>query len=77
MIQFSYEELIRPYLCQATNWRLKFAILPQRCAISGDRIWLEDAYRGTRTITGPGTPVIEHYWVKFDEFIIWNLKGRV
>jgi hypothetical protein len=76
MIQFSYEEFIRPYVSQATQWRLKFSMWPRRCSISGKRIWLEDAYRGIRTITGPGTPVIEHYWVRCDEFIIWNLKGR-
>jgi hypothetical protein len=76
MIQFTYEELIRPYLLQVTNWQLKFAIVPHRCSISGERIWLEDAYRGTRTITEARTPIIEHYWIKFDEFIIWNLKGR-
>jgi len=77
MIQFSYEELIRPYLNRATDWKLKFSIVPQRCSISGKRIWLERAYRGTRTITGPGTPVIEHFWVRSEEFIIWNLKGRI
>lgn len=76
MIDLSYEEFIRPYLVKATNWNLKFSIMPHRCAISGKRIWLENAYKGTRTITGPGTPIIEHYWVRYDEFVIWNLKGR-
>jgi len=68
--------LIRPYLNQATEWKSKFSIVPRRCSISGKRIWLESAYCGTRTITGPGIPIIEHYWVRCDEFIIWNLKGR-
>jgi hypothetical protein len=76
MIQFSYEELIRPYLCQAKNWQLKFAIVPHRCSISGKRIWLEDAYRGTRSVRHGDHLMLEHFWVKFDEFIIWNLKGR-
>jgi hypothetical protein len=75
MIQFSYEQLLEPYLKKASDWQLKFAVVPQRCAVSGQRIWLEHAYRGTRVITGPGTPVIEHYWINRNEFVIWRLKN--
>jgi hypothetical protein len=75
MIQLSYEELLKPYLERTQDWQLKFAVVPQRCAISGQRIWLKNAYRGTRTITGPGTPITQHHWIKANEFIVWKLKG--
>ena len=75
MIQFSYEQILEPYLKQAKDWHLKFALVPRQCAVSGQRIWLEPAYRGTRVITGPGTPVVEHYWINRIEFMIWRLKN--
>ena len=75
MIQLSYEELLKPYLEQAQYWQLKFAVVPHRCAISGQRIWLEYAYRGTRIITGPGDSIVEHFWIGRNEFMIWKLKG--
>jgi hypothetical protein len=75
MIQFSCEQLLKPYLKQAHHWQLKFAVIPHRCAVSGHRIWLEHAYCGTRVITGPGTPVVERYWLTPAEFVIWRLKN--
>jgi hypothetical protein len=75
MIQFSYEQLLEPYVKQAQHWQLKFAIMPHRCAVSGQQIWMEYAYRGTRTIIGPGTPVVEHFWINRSEFVIWRLKN--
>jgi hypothetical protein len=50
-------------------------VVPHRCAISGQRIWLEYAYRGTRIITGPGDSIVEHFWIGRNEFMIWKLKG--
>ena len=75
MMQFSYEQFLEPYLKLAQHWQLKFALMPHRCAVSGQRIWLEPAYRGARTITGPGTPVVEHFWINRIEFMIWRLKN--
>ena len=51
----------------------KFAWLPQRCDISGNRIWLKYGYRLTRIITGPGDPVFEHRWHDKNTHIIWKL----
>jgi hypothetical protein len=72
----TYQDLIEIFVERAVDWQLKFALWPQHCVRSNRLIWLRRAYRGTRVITGPGTPVIEHYWIDRDEFIIWNLKGK-
>jgi hypothetical protein len=52
----------------------KFAWLPERCYLTGKRIWLKKGYRITRMYTGPGTPVFEHRWHDKNEHIIWKLK---
>ena len=75
MIQFTYEEFLKPYLEQAQHWQLKFALVPRRCAVSGQIIWLEHAYRGTRVVAGPGTAVVEYFWINRSEFVIWRLKN--
>jgi hypothetical protein len=75
MMQFSYEQLLEPYIKRVQDWQLKFAVVPHRCAVSGQRIWLELAYRGTRIVTGPGTPIVEHFWINRNEFVIWRLKN--
>jgi hypothetical protein len=75
MIQFSYEQLLEPYLKQAGSWQLKFAVVPHRCAVSGQRIWLEHAYRGTRTIRSGDQFMTEHFWINRSEFVIWRLKN--
>ena len=43
------------YLQSRSVWEYKFIIWPRQCEISKKTIWLEFAYKGTRTITGPGT----------------------
>lgn len=58
-------------------WYLKFAWWPQRSEISKKRIWLKKAYRGTRLITGPGEPVIEHRWLTKEEYIFGKIKGTL
>jgi len=75
MMQFSYEQLMEPYIKRVQDWQLKFAVVPHRCAVSGQQIWLESAYRGTRIVTGPGTPIVEHFWINRSEFVIWRLKN--
>ena len=52
----------------------KFVWLPQRCDLSGKRIWLKKGYRLTRLITGPGDTIFEHRWHDKNEHIIWKLK---
>jgi hypothetical protein len=75
MIQFSYEQFLEPYLKQAGDWRLKFAVVPHRCAVSGRRIWMEYAYRGTRTYGPRDHQTAEHFWISSIEFMIWRLKN--
>lgn len=72
----SYPELIDYWLKRIDNWQLRYSIIPRRCSLSQRTICMEYAYKGTRVITGPGTPVIEDFWIAKDEFIIWKLKGN-
>jgi hypothetical protein len=58
-------------------WYLKFAWLPRRCCISGERIWLKKAYKGTAMWTGPGEPVFQHEWVTKEEYLFARLKGQL
>jgi len=53
----------------------KFAVLPERCALTGKRIWLERGYKFTKMITGPGDPVYLYRWHNKHEHLIWQLKG--
>jgi hypothetical protein len=57
------------------QWRLCRVIWPQRCEITGRRLWPgTQAYRGIATWTGPGTPVIEYKWHARQEHLMWQLK---
>lgn len=56
-------------------WHYSFAWLPQRCIISGERIWLKFAYQGSAIWTGPGTSVIEKHWHSPIEHIMWEIKN--
>jgi len=58
------------------DWKLKLCWWPKRCYLTGKKLWSCYAYHGERWITGPGEPVVEHYWIDKTEFLIWNLKGR-
>ena len=53
---------------------LKFAWLPKICNLTGKQIWFEKAYRLTRMITGPGTPIFEYRWHDKNTHIMWLLK---
>jgi hypothetical protein len=55
-------------------WRLRFLWRPRRSAITGQRLWLCQAYEGTRMITGPGDPVFLFRYHEKLEHIIWQLK---
>ena len=57
------------------RWDLKWVLWPQRCNITGQRLWPGTlAYRGEAMWTGPGEPVIEHKWHERHEHLIWQLK---
>jgi len=56
--------------------KYSFALLPKRCDLSGKRIWLENGYKFTKMITGPGDPVYLYRWHNKHEHLIWKLKGN-
>ena len=53
---------------------LKFALLPQRCAISGKLIWLKNGYFYIRSAQWHGVPLTDCRWHDVTEHIIWQLK---
>ena len=57
------------------QWRLRRVVWPRRCEITGRRLWPgTQAYLGTATWTGPGTPVHEYKWHARQEHLMWQLK---
>ena len=61
-------------LNRAKRWELKLCWLPKKCYLTGKPLWGKLAYHGERWITGPGSPVVQHYWIDKHEFLIWQLK---
>lgn len=61
---------------RCVGWELTVAWLPKRCDLTGRRIWLKEAWRGTGVLTGPGESIIEHRWHDKDEHLIFLLKGK-
>jgi len=61
-------------LSRASEWKLELCWTPQTCFLTGQQLWFRYAFHGTRLITGPGDPVVDHYWINRNEFIMWNLK---
>ena len=59
---------------RAQTWDIKLCLWPRKCFLTGKRLWMKYAYKGTRIITGPGDPVVYEYWVERSEFIFWNLR---
>ena len=54
--------------------KLKFALFPHTCALSGRRIWLEKAYRTYERYYGyTGEGVTYIHWVDQKEYIKWKL----
>jgi len=66
-----------PFKNKCIGTEYKFTWLPQRCYITGNRLWLKKAYRQTAFWTGPGEPVFEYRWYEKDEFLIAKIKGIV
>ena len=61
-------------LDRAKFWTLRLCWLPKKCFLTQKSLWGKWAYHGERWIAGPGEPVVEHYWIEKDEFIMWQLK---
>jgi len=66
-----------PFKHRCIGTEYKFTLMPQRCHITGKRLWLKNAYKQTAMITGPGEPVFEYRWYDKDEFLIARLKGTI
>ena len=64
-------------LRRANGWKLKLCWLPQKCFLSGKPLWGKKAYYGQNWLSGPGDPIPVDYWLDKQEFIMWNLKGRI
>jgi len=62
---------------RVVRWSMIFAIIPRRCALTDQRIWLEHCYRGNVFITGPGEPVNEWIYLSSESFVIERLAGRI
>lgn len=60
-------------------WQCRLAYLPKTCDISGDKIWLEYAFRGRIYLHGLAgeDPIIEERWLSKMEFLIARLKNMV
>jgi hypothetical protein len=59
------------------KWDMIFAIVPKKCSVTDEVIWLEYCYRGNVFITGPGEPVTEHIYLTKESFLIERLAGRI
>ena len=56
------------------KWTEARPLLPRRDTLTNKWLWIKPAMKGTRIITGPGTPVVETYWVDREEFLLYTIK---
>ena len=61
-------------LNRVSEWKLAMCWIPKKCYLTGKQLWGKRSYYGERWIAGPGTPVVDHFWIDRDEFIVWKLK---
>jgi hypothetical protein len=61
---------------RCAGWKLKFVWWPDTCNLTGRRLWLELAYRGTSLLTGPGDTIVYHRWHDKNEHLIFKIKGN-
>jgi len=71
----SVEEMNQAFHSRAV-WTLEFAWLPRWCDITQRIIWLQLAYCGRATWTGPGDDAVETRWHDRHEHLIYTLKGQ-
>ena len=60
-------------LSRVRDWKLTLCFRPKTCFLTGKQLFGKRCYKGTRVITGPGEPVIEHYFIEKFEFMKWQL----
>ena len=66
-----------PFKNRCIGTEYKFALTPQKCYITGKRLWLKKAYMQTAMWTGPGDPAFEYRWYDKDEFLLARIKGTL
>lgn len=57
-----------------STWKMSRPLWPRQCNLTGRWLWIKPAMLGTRIITGPGTPVMEYYWVEPEALMLNRLK---
>jgi hypothetical protein len=63
-----------PYV--AKWWEFRFCWLPKKCYLTDKPLWGQRAYHGENWVTGPDEPVVEHYWIERDKFVLWQLTRK-
>lgn len=73
---YNHQHLVdqRDWYYNRAVWQQRLCVLPRRCDLSGRWLWGKH-YRGVGTITGPGEPVIYHFWHHKDEHLVYRLTG--
>jgi len=56
------------------KFEYRYCLLPRRCYVSRQWLWLETAMRGRAVWTGPGEPVVEDRWYNQHEAVIMMIK---
>lgn len=74
--RMSDEASYDPFWYRATA-ELKVSYFPRKCYFSKKLLFMTQAYKLTRIITGPGEPVVEDRWLSKEEFIVQKLKGTI
>ena len=67
------DEQYDPFNARA-EFKSVYLIWPRRCYLTGKRLWLTHAYKGTALWTGPGAPVEEVRYYDEVEYLIKKLK---
>ena len=61
---------------RAKWWEFRFCWLPKKCYLTDKPLWGQRAYHGENWVTGPDEPVVEHYWIERDKFVLWQLTRK-
>jgi len=72
MIGGYYLQMIEHRLLMA-KWDKKFVIFA-RSVLTQKLIWFTTAMRGRRVLQGPGTDLIEYFWMTENEYFMWRLS---
>lgn len=66
-----------PFKNRCIGTEYKFVWIPEKCYITGKKLWFKNAYKQTAMWTGSGDPMFEYRWYDRDEFLIARIKGEV